>query len=110
MRRIATVFTFGVALAGLTVVAPSGMTPVEAAPSAARIYASKCASCHAPDGKGNIGGTPNFRDGGWHASRSDDNLIASIRDGKGNLMPAWGKELTPAQIIALVRHVRSLKR
>ena len=110
MRRIATVFTFGVALAGLTVVAPSGMTRVEAAPSAARIYASKCASCHAPDGKGNIGGTPNFRDGGWHASRSDDRLIASIRDGKGNLMPAWGKELTPAQIVALVRHVRSLKR
>ena len=110
MRRIATGLTFGLAVAGMIFVAPSATKPIEAAPSAARIYASKCASCHAPDGKGNIGGTPNFRDGGWHASRSDDSLIASIRDGKGNLMPAWGKELTPAQIVALVRHVRSLKR
>ena len=110
MRRIVTVFTFGMAMAGMTFLGPSAATPVDAAPTAARIFASKCASCHAPDGKGNIGGTPNFRDAAWHASRTDDHLIASIRDGKGNLMPAWGKELTPAQIVALVRHVRSLKK
>lgn len=109
MRRIATVFTFGLAMAGLAFVAPSA-TEVEAAPTAARIFASKCAGCHAPDGKGNIGGTPNFRDAAWQASRTDDHLLASIRDGKGDLMPAWGGQFTPAQIAALVRHVRSLKR
>lgn len=110
MRRMATVLAFGAVAAGFTFVTPAAVTPVEAAPSAARIYASKCASCHGPDGGGSIGGTPNFKDGGWHASRSDGGLIASIRDGKGNLMPAWGKELTPAQITALVRHIRGLKK
>ena len=110
MRRIGTVVTIGIAMAGLMVGAPAATSPVEAAQSASRIFASKCASCHAPDGKGSTGGAPNFREAGWQSSRTDGALTASIRDGKGNLMPAWGKELTPAQIAALVRHIRSLKK
>lgn len=110
MRRIATVMTVGLAAAGLLFAAPAATRPVEAAQSPGRIFASKCASCHAPDGKGSIGGAPNFKDGAWQASRTDGGLIASIRDGKGSLMPAWGKELTPAQIASLVRHIRSLKK
>jgi cytochrome c oxidase cbb3-type subunit 3 len=81
-----------------------------AAQSAARIFSSKCSGCHGPDGSGNIAGTPNFTSAEWQSSRSDAQLLASIRDGKGKVMPAWGKQLSEAQISALVRHVRGLKK
>ncbi|MCC6745477.1 MAG: c-type cytochrome [Acidobacteria bacterium] len=110
MRRLTTFTMFGIAAVGVLAGTPAATPQAEAAPSAARIFSSKCAGCHAPDGKGSIGGAPNFADGAWQASRTDAALAASIRDGKGNLMPAWGKELTPAQIAALVRHIRGLKR
>ncbi len=110
MRRLTTFTMFGIAAVGVLAGTPAATPQAEAAPSAARIFSSKCASCHAPDGKGSIGGTPNFQDAGWQSSRSDASLTASIRDGKGNLMPAWGKELTPAQIAALVKHIRAMKR
>ena len=81
-----------------------------AAQSASRVFSSKCSGCHGPDGSGNIAGTPNFTSAEWQASRSDAQLLESIRNGKGKIMPAWGKQLSDAQISALVRHVRSLKK
>ena len=81
-----------------------------AAQSPGRVYTSKCAGCHGADGKGLIAGTPDFSSGQWQSSRSDAQLFASIKDGRGKLMPAWGKQLSDAQINALVGHIRGLKR
>jgi cytochrome c oxidase cbb3-type subunit 3 len=100
------------AIAWVTV--PSSQTMAVAAAatfqSPARIFASKCAGCHGPDGSGNIAGTPNFTDAGWQAGKTDAELAASIKDGKGKIMPAWGRTLTDAQITGLVAHIRSLKK
>jgi len=101
------------AILGMTVLTAfdgSTATASGAVQSASRIFASKCAGCHAPDGSGNITGTPNFTDAGWQGSRSDAELTASIKNGKGKVMPAWGGKLSDAQISGLVAHVRSLKK
>ncbi|HQR41011.1 MAG TPA: c-type cytochrome [Blastocatellia bacterium] len=90
--------------------APSSMAATATAQSAARIFASKCAGCHAPDGTGNIAGTPNFTDAAWQAGVTDEQLTASITNGKGKVMPAWGKTLSSDQIKGLVAHIRSLKK
>ena len=81
-----------------------------AAQSAARIFSSKCSGCHGPDGSGNIAGTPNFSNAEWQSSRTDAQLLESIRNGKGKIMPAWGKQLSETQISGLVRYVRGLKK
>jgi cbb3-type cytochrome c oxidase subunit III len=97
-------------------VAAGAMWSIQTAPeasavqSAARVYASKCSGCHAPDGTGSLAGAPNFTSAEWQASRSDAQLAGSIKNGRGKLMPAWGEELSDAQISALVRHVRGFKK
>jgi cytochrome c oxidase cbb3-type subunit III len=107
MRKVTVVLAFA-ALAGAAwfVNPPEG----SAAQSAARVFASKCSGCHGPDGAGNIAGTPNFTSAEWQASRTDEKLAESIKNGKGRIMPAWGKQLTDAQIAGLVQHIRSLKK
>jgi cytochrome c oxidase cbb3-type subunit 3 len=81
-----------------------------AAQSPGRVYASKCAGCHGADGKGLIAGTPDMSSAEWQGSRSDAQLFGSIKNGRGKLMPAWGKQLSDAQINALVGHIRGLKK
>jgi cytochrome c oxidase cbb3-type subunit 3 len=89
---------------------PASASPAPAAQSAAVTFSSKCASCHNGDGTGKIAGTPNFTDAAWQASRSDAQLANSIKNGKGSIMPAWGKQFSDAQIAALVAHVRKFKK
>jgi mono/diheme cytochrome c family protein len=45
----------------------------------------------------------------WHGSRSDTELVASIRSGRG-AMPPFEGVLTVEQITALGSYVRTLKR
>jgi cytochrome c oxidase cbb3-type subunit 3 len=107
MRKV----TVMLAVAGLATAA-AFVSPTEgtAAQSGAKVYSSKCAGCHGPDGSGNISSAPNFTDAEWQASRTDAQLAESIKNGKGKIMPAWGKQLSDAQITELVQHVRSLKK
>ena len=103
----------------------SGPPPVaQAAPpidtSGARLYARLCAGCH---GTGGAGDGPNARflpvPPAVHASRAamstrtDDRLYDAIAGGgellgRNARMPAFGATLTPAQIRALVRQIRTL--
>ena len=88
--------------------------------SGARLYARWCAGCHGARGAGD---GPNARalpvPPAAHASaaemgrRTDDRLHDAIAAGGEPLgrsprMPAFGATLSPAQIDALVRHVRTL--
>jgi len=80
----------------------------------AKIYAEKCSVCHGPNGKGDGPGgaalNPKPRDhtnGAYMNSRTDDQLLEVIRNGKG-AMPAWKSILTDEQIHAALKHVRSL--
>jgi mono/diheme cytochrome c family protein len=76
------------------------------------LFGSVCARCHGADGKGGLAqpGQPaprNFRDAAFQAARTDDQLRAVIRGGKGAAMPPFAAVLNDRQIDALVATVRS---
>jgi mono/diheme cytochrome c family protein len=88
--------------------------------SGARLYARLCAGCHGARGAGDGPNAPHLPvPPAVHASRaamavrSDDRLFDAITAGGESLgrsarMPGFGATLAPAQIHALVRHIRSL--
>ena len=79
--------------------------------ASAKLYQSKCAACHGPDGSGN---TPAgkalkvvpFSDPDVQ-KLSDADLTAIIAKGK-NKMPGYEKSLKPDEIKGLVAYVREL--
>lgn len=86
-----------------------------AADVGARVYTQRCVLCHgaggAGDGPASAGLNPkprNLRDASYMSTRTDEQLLEIIRNGKG-AMPAWGKNntLTEEEIQAVLRHIRS---
>jgi cytochrome c6 len=78
----------------------------------AKLYAaSKCASCHGPDGAATVPAGKALKARDFHSpdvqGQSDADLIAVITAGK-NKMPAYGKQLKPAEIAALAAYSRAL--
>lgn len=110
MRKL----TVALAVAGMAgamwLTSGSGQATAAPAETGAKIYASKCAGCHGQDGSGNIAAAPDFTSAEWQGAHSDAELMESIKNGKGRMMPAWGSKLTEEQIGDLVKHVRSLKK
>jgi len=84
---------------------PDSGTSAPATPGA-QIFAASCASCHGADGGGGIG--PRLA-GGAAAKRFPDvgDQITFVTDGRG-AMPAFGGELSPAQIRDVVEYTRTL--
>ena len=106
-------------LAGVRVRAADQISPA-AEKEAQDIFKTRCTMCHGPGGKGD---GPNARalpvPPARHASREamsvrpDDSLYDTIAGGgaimnRSPRMPAYGTTLSPPQIRALVRHIRSL--
>jgi len=53
-------------------------------------FATICAACHGPEGKGNIViGAPNLTDDIWLYGSSLEDIKASVRNGRNGKMPAW---------------------
>lgn len=78
----------------------------------AKLYAAnKCASCHGPDGSANVPAGKALKARDFHSpdvqGQSDAELAAVITSGK-NKMPAFGKQLKPAEIAALAAYSRAL--
>jgi mono/diheme cytochrome c family protein len=94
----------------LSVAALLVSTPATAQ-TAAELYKSKCAVCHAADGSGNtaMGKKTAARD--FRApevqKQSDSELIAITTKGK-NKMPGYQGKLTEAQIKDLVGYIRGM--
>jgi mono/diheme cytochrome c family protein len=78
-----------------------------------KLYSSKCAACHGPDGKGEttVGKANKLRDlaSADVQKQSDEELTTIITGGKAK-MPAYGKSLKPDQIKNLVDYIRTLKK
>jgi cytochrome c6 len=79
-----------------------------------QIYLARCALCHGPEGKGDgaaaAGLNPkprNHTDGTYMRSRTDDQLLEVIHNGKGG-MPAWGSVLSDQEIHDVLKYVRTL--
>jgi cytochrome c oxidase cbb3-type subunit 3 len=72
-------------------------------------FASKCASCHAPDGGGLVG--PNLADKFWiHGKGELADIYKVVREGvldKG--MPAWGALMSDAELNSVVAYVKTLE-
>jgi len=85
--------------------------PMLAADGAA-IYKSKCALCHGPDGGGQTpsGKAMKVRDlrSNEVQKQTDVELTKVISGGKGK-MPPYGKQLSNADVDALVVFIRTLK-
>jgi mono/diheme cytochrome c family protein len=99
---------FALVLAGLMFL----YLPVHGADDATvKLYQTKCAACHGPDGSGNtpVGKVLKLKD--FHdpevQKMSDADLTTLIAKGKDK-MPANEKTLKPDQIKALVGYVREL--
>jgi mono/diheme cytochrome c family protein len=76
------------------------------------LFQRSCASCHGADGRGNamrlqFPRIPDFASTNWQEGRSDPQLTASILEGKGTSMPAFGGKLGEAQVRELVTQIRS---
>jgi len=77
-----------------------------------KIYKNECRKCHEKDGKGTKRGkklgVPNFTDGEWQVSVTDEQLITSITNGKKKMPKQEGK-LSPEEIKAVVKYIRFFK-
>ena len=85
----------------------------EASPQGKELFASACARCHGQDGSGGFpvtqgGPSPrNFREHGFHATHTDEQIKSTIVNGKPPSMPPFGATFDEAQLRALVATVRS---
>ena len=71
------------------------------------LFASNCASCHGAEGKGGIG--PDLSSANYKFGNNHDAVLSSIRDGRPGGMPAYGNQLSSAQIEALAAFCLSLQ-
>lgn len=97
--------------------ASAAYTPVHAASSisgspacraAQPLFQAECSMCHGANGKGFSSiGTPDFTSAAWQKTHTDAQLKAAITHGLGGAghMPAYGHQLSAAQIDALARCV-----
>lgn len=79
----------------------------------AALYKTKCTSCHGADGSGQtpVGKSMKIRDlrSAEVQKQTDIQLTDIIAGGKGK-MPAYGKQISTADIQALIAHIRTLKK
>ena len=77
-----------------------------------QIFADICEMCHGPDGKGTKQGidfgVPDFTDAEWQSSKTDEEFVNSITNGKEDnpdYLP-FGGILAEDEIVAMASHVR----
>ncbi len=91
------------------VVALSGRKADAAAVArAAPLYEQNCASCHGPQGRGDMTkGAPDLTDRDWlNGSRRED-IEAQLFTGRGGVMPAWEHRFRPEVVKALAVYVHA---
>lgn len=75
----------------------------------AALFATNCAVCHGPDGKGGRAvGAPNLTDGIWLYGGDANTITQTIRMSRQGVMPRWGHKLDATTIKMLAAYVHSL--
>lgn len=79
-----------------------------------QVYVARCVLCHGPEGKGDgpasaaLNPKPrNHTDAAYMNSRTDEELLAVIHNGKGG-MPAWKAVLSEKEMQDVLKYVRTL--
>ena len=76
--------------------------------SGRNVFAARCVSCHADDGRGLIG--PNLTDDFQLHGHTRMDIYATVKKGvPGTAMLAWGEQLPPADVIAVAAYVSSIR-
>lgn len=100
----------GVKEAAAYVLSLSGRTvnPIQAKRGEAR-FATICAACHGPDGKGNpMLGAPDLTNNSWLYGSSRQTVEETITYGRHGVMPAWHEVLGEDKVHLLASYVYSL--
>jgi len=80
-----------------------------AAERGAEIYAQQCGFCHGANGEGMTQlGAPNLTDAIWLYGSSKDDILTSIRTGRGGVMPQFVGRLDDVTIKQLAVYVHTL--
>ncbi len=83
--------------------------PNAASARGSALFATNCATCHGPDGKGlREFGAPNLTDQIWLYGGDKDTLRATITKSRYGVMPRWNNRLDPVTIKMLAAFVHSL--
>jgi mono/diheme cytochrome c family protein len=77
------------------------------------LFEENCIVCHGKNGRahtfhGWLVGAQNLTRPEWQADTTDAQILHAIQTGP-SVMPAFGKKLSPTEIQALARYVRSFK-
>lgn len=73
------------------------------------VFATYCAACHGPDGKGQSAvGAPNLADENWLYGGSLATITQTVTGGRAGQMPAHGARLSDVQIKVLAAYVLGL--
>lgn len=77
------------------------------------LFAENCVTCHGENGRGHtfhglIVGAQNFTDLSWQVGTTDKQIVNAINTGPG-VMPAFDKRLSPTEIEALAKYVRTFR-
>jgi cytochrome c6 len=93
-----------VVLAGVALPYPAAAADVA---HGANLYRRHCTTCHGSGGQPVLPGAPDFSRP-TALLRSDLDLLARIRDGRGG-MPAYQGQLRDREILDIVAHLRTLR-
>lgn len=75
---------------------------------AAPLYQANCAVCHGPTGTGDQSrGIPNLTDSDWLYGPARADIKGQIWNGRGGVMPTWGKRFSPETIKALTVYIHA---
>jgi cytochrome c oxidase cbb3-type subunit III len=73
-----------------------------------KIFADNCVTCHGENAKGNREvGSANLTDKIWLYGSDKQTIVQTLTNGRGGVMPAWGKRLDEPTLKSLVVYVWS---
>jgi len=117
----ALMLSLAIAAGAALVAAPAAMRPaghVAAAsvqePDGRALYLKNCRQCHGATGEPSAQSKHKYpkiktlRDPAFLAARSDDSLVTVIKKGAGKDMKSLANKLTPEQMVAVAKYVRTL--
>ncbi len=81
-------------------------TPPEMLARGKQIFQQNCVTCHGPDGKGVVPGTPDFTNIEWMATKAPQEFFQVVTEGRGT-MPSWQGRLSPDDRWAAIEYIRT---